>query len=93
MTTLNPYDRIADRFIEADKELDKLPVRREAARLRREEERRRRQAVPVATPEPVPLLPPIPGPDVLPRPQELGPGPFFGQHMADNGFLQENHHR
>ena len=28
MTT--PYDRVADRFIRADKELDDLPVRREA---------------------------------------------------------------
>ena len=91
--TMSPYDKIVDRFIQADKELDKLPVRREAARRRREEERRRSQAVPVATSEPVPPLPPIPGPDVLPRPQELRPGPFFGQHMANNGFLQENHHR
>ena len=29
--TMSPYDKIVDRFIQADKELDKLPVRREAA--------------------------------------------------------------
>ena len=38
MTT--PYDRIARRFIEVDKELDKLPVRREAARRRRKAEQK-----------------------------------------------------
>ena len=25
---MSPYDKIADRFIQADKELDKLPIRR-----------------------------------------------------------------
>jgi len=76
MTLLDPYERVANRFIETDKELDKLPIRREAAKRRREEERRRKQAVPTATPQPVPPLPPITpaGPGVPPA----APGPFMG---------------
>ena len=71
MTLRTPYERIADRFIRADKELDSLPVRREAAKRRKDEERRRKEAnrVPTARPQPAP---PIPDPGLQPT----GPGPF-----------------
>ena len=75
MTT--PYDKIADKFITTDEELDGLPIRRDAAQRQKEEERLRKESFEAQ-------FLPRPGPKSVTRgPGRKGPlGPNLDQIIA-----------